>query len=78
VTYQETVRGLWRDVDLEAVRRLSIAGRIFQALAGIAWTAPELVFESGRHLIRPVSSIRIYRAQLDEALAAGAECMGWS
>jgi len=76
--YLETVRGRWPELDEGALRRLSILGRIFQALAGAEWASASLIFESDRHLIRPVGSMRVYRNHLGEALRAGAENLGWS
>jgi len=77
-TYQETVAGLWRDPDGSALRRASILGRIFQALASTEWACASLVFVSARHLIRPVASLRVYRAQLADAIQEGTEWLGRS
>lgn len=76
--YLETVRERWPDLDERALRRLSILGRIFQALAGAEWASASLIFESERHLIRPVGQMRVYRNHLGEALQAGREAFAWS
>ncbi len=72
-TYEETVRECWPDLDGTAVRRLSVLGHVFQALAGIAWASGDLRFEWTAALIRPVSSMRIYWAKIAAAIEAGAE-----
>jgi phosphotransferase family enzyme len=73
-TYVETVREFWPDFDAAAVSRLSVLGRIFQALAGAEWDGASLRFESTVCLLMPVSSMRIHDTTISGALAAGA---GW-
>jgi aminoglycoside phosphotransferase (APT) family kinase protein len=72
--YRETIRELWPDLDAAAIRRLSMIGRIFQALAGTRWACASLVLKSPRSLIKPVGAMRHYREQLSEAIEASA---GW-
>lgn len=76
--YREEMRERWPDLDDRALRRLAILGRIFQALAGAHWSSSSLIFESVRHLLRPVGAMRHYRAHLVEAIRAGVEDLGWS
>ena len=76
--YLDVVRVRWRNMDRAALHRLSILGRIFQALAGAEWASASLIFESERHLIRPVSQMRVYRGHLAEAFQAGVRDLGWS
>lgn len=73
MTYGATVRERWPDLDAAAIRRLSIMGHIFQSLAGTLWSCADLRFEDPLCLVRPVSSMRHYVAQISAALAAGAE-----
>ena len=71
--YREAARDLWKDLDAAAICRLSILGRIFQALASTEWSGASLRFESDQHLLKPVGEMRIYRAQISRALEEGAE-----
>lgn len=73
LTYEATVRERWPHMDAGAIRRLSIMGHVFQSLAGIQWACADLRFEDPRCLIRPVSSMRRYLAQISAALDAGEE-----
>ena len=75
LAYRDAVRGAW-ELDEAALRRLSVLGRIFQVLAGVEWASASLIFESERHLLRPVSQMGVYRTYLAEALAAGAGSLG--
>jgi thiamine kinase-like enzyme len=77
-TYLNVMRERWPDLDDRALQRLAILGRIFQALASADWGSSSLIFESVRHLLRPVGAMRHYRAHLVEGLRAGAEHLGWS
>ena len=77
-TYLNAMRERWPDLDGRALQRLAILGRIFQALASADWGSSSLIFESVRHLLRPVGAMRHYRAHLVEGLRAGAEHLGWS
>jgi hypothetical protein len=75
-TYLETVREYWPHLDAAAVSRLSVLGRIFQALAGAEWDGASLKFESTVCLLQPVSSMQIHDTALSDALAAGVEWLG--
>lgn len=77
-SYLETVREQWPDVDADTVLRLSIVGRIFQALAGIDWAGASLRFETPSYLLQPVSSMRVYRTYIAEAAGAAGEWLTWS
>jgi hypothetical protein len=68
----------WPELDEAALRRLSTVGRIFQALAGIEWSGASLRFETQRHLLKPMGSMRVYEGVLVEALAAAREVLRWS
>lgn len=71
--YRDALRGTW-DLDDAGLERLSVLGRIFQAVAGAKWASASLIFECERCLLRPVSQMRLYRTQIVQALEAGA---GW-
>jgi len=72
-TYETTVRERWPHLDAAAIRRLSIMGHVFQSLAGILWACADLRFEDPLCLVRPVSQMRLYVAQISAALDAGAD-----
>jgi aminoglycoside phosphotransferase (APT) family kinase protein len=74
--YRRAVQDHGSDLDLAAMRRLSILGRLFQAVAAVEWTGASLRFESKLHLIRPIGSMRVYRRQIAHALRDGAEWLG--
>ena len=74
--YLETVREFWPHLDAAAVSRLSVLGRIFQALSGAEWDGASLRFEDTLCLMQPVSSMQIHDTALTGALAAGAEWLG--
>jgi len=76
--YLDTVRAWWSGLDEAAVRRLAILGRVFQALASTEWASASLIFESERHLMRPVAQMRLYLAHLSDAVRAGQQTLGWS
>lgn len=76
--YRDVVGGVWRDLDEATLRRVSNAGRIFQALASTDWACASLVVESERHMVRPVMSLRLCRTQLSEAIEEGAGWLEWS
>ncbi|MGH7731397.1 MAG: phosphotransferase family protein [Candidatus Eiseniibacteriota bacterium] len=75
-TYGATVREVWPHLDVASIRRLSILGHVFQSLAGIQWACADLRFETQLCLIRPLSQMRLYVAQIRAALEAGEEWLG--
>ena len=75
-TYRETVQELWGDLDTADICKLSILGRVFQALAGIDWAGASLKFDSRRYLLAPVSSMRVHRGQIAGALGEGSAWLG--
>ena len=72
-TYREVVGRVWKELDEVTLRGLASLGSVFQALAATDWACASLVVESSRHLIRPVTSLRLCRAELTAAMAGGAE-----
>jgi len=76
--YLEAMRPWWGGLDDAAVRRLSILGRVFQALASTEWATASLIFESERHLMRPIAQMRLYLGHLTAAVREGRETLGWS
>ena len=68
-TYWSVVRCCWPDVRLEEVRRLTAVGRLFLQLAAIRWVSPELAYDSGLYLKRPMSWLRIFHDRLADAVA---------
>jgi aminoglycoside phosphotransferase (APT) family kinase protein len=71
-TYWSVVHPCWRDVRLEDVQRLAAVGRIFEQLAAIRWVSPELSYDTGLYLRRPMSWLRVFHDRLaDAALELG-------
>ncbi len=58
------------DLTIQDVQRWEACGRILRVIDSIYWTGFRLVFDSYDWLERPLSSLMIYRARLDEALRA--------
>jgi aminoglycoside phosphotransferase (APT) family kinase protein len=71
--YAETIRGHLPQLDLDAIQRLASVGHVFQSLAGVHWSCAELRFESARSLVRPIGSMRIYAARIQETLDSAGE-----
>ena len=67
-TYWSVVRPSWPTVQLEDVRRLAAAGRIFLQLAGIRWVSPELAYNTAPYLRRPMSWLRVFHGRLTDAI----------
>ena len=67
-TYWSVVHPCWPDVRLEDVQRLAAVGRIFLQLAAIRWVSPELAYDSGLYLSRPMSWLRVFHTRLAEAV----------
>jgi aminoglycoside phosphotransferase (APT) family kinase protein len=76
--YREVVQDVWKALDDDLLRRISNVGRLFQALASTDWACASLVVESARHMIRPVTSLRLCRTQLCDAIEEGAGWLEWS
>jgi len=76
--YLDAVRRWWGRLDDADVHRLAILGRVFQVMASTDWATDSLIFESERHLMRPVSQMHLYLRQLTAALREGREFLGWS
>ena len=68
VTYWSVLQPSWPDVRLEDVRRLAAVGRVFRQLAAIRWVSPQLAYDTGLCLSRPMSWLRIYHARLADAV----------
>ena len=68
LTYWSVVRPSWPTVQLEDVRRLAAAGRIFLQLAGIRWVSPELAYNTAPYLRRPMSWLRVFHGRLTDAV----------
>ena len=64
-TYWSIVRECWPGLDIQAVRRLTNVGRIFRPLAAIRWASMSLAFE---WLEKPIKSMKVYQAELAEAI----------
>ena len=67
-TYWSVVRRYWSDVRFEDLERLAAVGRILQQLAAIHWVSPELAYDAGLYLRRPMSWLRVFQNRLAEAV----------
>jgi hypothetical protein len=74
--YETVVRARWPGLDAAAIRKLSILGHVFRALAGIEWASESLVFESRDWLDKPVSLMPSYAARVTCVLEAAPEWLG--
>jgi hypothetical protein len=52
----------------EDVNRLAVVGRILSQMAAIDWVSPQLGYDDPLYIIRPMSWLRDFHAQLGEAL----------
>ena len=75
-TYRETLREQWPHLDAADVCRLSVLGRVFQALAGIDWAGASLGFDTRRYLLAPVTTMRVHQGQIAGALGEGSAWLG--
>lgn len=64
-SYWSIVRECWPSLDIPAIQRLVIVGRIFRWLAAIDWESTNLPYE---WLEKPMNAMRIYQAELAEAM----------
>jgi hypothetical protein len=71
--YETVVRARWPSLDAAAIRKLSILGHVFRALAGIEWASESLVFESRDWLGKPVNLMPSYAARIAHAIEAAPE-----
>ncbi len=69
--YGSMVRHQWPWLDVEAVRRLELAGKFFRCLDAIYWELPSFDFDEW--LEYTMRSMRIYSLWLDDAMRAA----GW-
>lgn len=69
-TYWLIVREYWPHLEIQAVQRLALVGRIFRRLAAISWESRSLAFGTERLLSGPMACMRVYQAELAEAIWA--------
>ena len=68
--YREAILPAWPGTSEEDLGRLDGVGRVFRALAGIRWLAPQLANERPSYLSLPIASLRSLQRSLAAALAA--------
>ncbi len=68
VVYWSAVRESWPFLDIPAIERLVNIGRIFRRLAAISWASMSLGFETFEFLWSTVESMKIYHAELSDAI----------
>ena len=73
-TYWLAVRDHWSSWDLQTVQQLAICGKAFRCLAAINWKAQRLAYEGADWV---VSEMRIYQAELSDAIQAATWALGW-
>jgi len=66
-TYAREVRPSWPRVDIAAVKRLSIAGKLFRTLVCVSLEAPSFAYDWVENAARDMG---VYRASLDDAIRA--------
>jgi Phosphotransferase enzyme family len=64
-TYRSIAHESWAKSDSHTIGRLVAAGTIFRRLAAMAWASSDLTFDD---VSLPVSRLRVYRAELLEAV----------
>ena len=70
-TYWSVVRRSWSSLEIEALQRVALVGRIFQLLALVDWESKSLACE---WLHRPMKHMRCYQPEIAHAIqAAGLE-----
>src|SRR5712692_5645172 len=73
-TYWSVVRKSWSSLEIKALRRLALVGKIFQLLGCIDWESKSLASE---WLHRPMKHMRCYEAEIAREIeAAGLEQKG--
>jgi hypothetical protein len=68
--YGDVVREDWPDLGAASLRRQAMLGRVFCLLAAIAWESLSLKYDTPRFLLKPTTSMRIYRDELSNAIQA--------
>jgi len=63
--YWPVARESWRGVDIGAIKRLAIVGKIFRWLAAVSWEGASLL---PRYEERPIRRMRYYHDQLAAAI----------
>lgn len=71
--YEGAVREDWPEFDRAMFEHLTVAGKLFRALAAIDWDSQSLRFESYDNLVQAVSGMPYYVREISQALEAGAE-----
>jgi hypothetical protein len=66
--YWSIVHEHWPHLPLHSVERLALVGRIFRRLAAIYWESRSLAFGTERLLCGPMACMRVYQAELAEAI----------
>lgn len=68
-TYCQVVQQRWPDFDMAHARRLVWAGHVFRRLAAVEWAAMSLEFPKPEQVAGSVACLRVYHAELSDALA---------
>jgi hypothetical protein len=68
--YASALREDWPGLDPQTLRRHARLGQVFGLLAAIAWESLTLRFEAPLILLKPITSLRVYRDVLSTAVQA--------
>ena len=68
MVYGSIVRDHWPSLDIQTIQRLASVGTIFRRLAAISWESPVLTFDDCETLSEPLACLRVYQAELSEAI----------
>ena len=67
IVYRSIVQECWSRLDIAAIQRLAIVGKIFRWLAAIHWASLGLAYE---YIEKPMARLRSYQAVLAEIIRA--------
>ena len=68
--YASAIREDWPGLDSQTLRRHARLGQVFGLLAAIAWESLTLRFEARQILLKPITTLRVYRDELSTAVQA--------
>ena len=67
-SYETIVREDWPGLDAPSLRRHASMGQVFRLLAAIGWESLSLKYDTRRYLLKPTTSMRVYRDDLSRVI----------
>jgi hypothetical protein len=67
-SYETIVREDWPGLDAPSLRRHASIGQVFRLLAAIGWESLSLKYDTRKYLLKPTTSMRVYRDKLPRAI----------